>query len=68
MLNRVLGMAIVGALLGATGMTATGHQRRWIYPGEQLIGKKGAGVTVAQAKRVARKARNVKRHKAACRG
>jgi hypothetical protein len=83
MLNRVLGAAIIGALLGSAGMPAVAYQRPQItadagkkrrqalfngaFYQERLIGTKGAGITMAQQKRTARKVRNQQRHKAAAR-
>lgn len=47
-------------------------QKRGLFNGraftsESLIGHKGAGINMAQQKRAAKKSRNVKRHRAACR-
>lgn len=84
MLNRVLGIATLGALFGGTGLpvmayrqpgttvNASKNRKRgmfngWLYP-SVLIGTKGAGITVAHAKRAAKKKRTKARHKAACRG
>ena len=38
------------------------------YGGRDQLANKGARITMAQQKRSAEKSRNIKRHKAACRG
>lgn len=78
----IFGAAMIGALAGVTPAlayhqptitaNASKKQRKGlfnqrIYETVSYWGQKGAGITMAQQKRAAKKARNVKRHKAAAR-
>lgn len=77
----ILGMAVMGAFAGsgfapasvpAVTQAVSPKRQRGIFgmfsQGSLYVGRKGAGISMAQQKRQAKKSRNVKRHKAAVRG
>ncbi len=83
MKSTLLNLAVLGAFMGGlppmaytapqVQVSQSKRQRRGLFNGMSYwsgvpYGRKGAGISMAQQKRTAKKARNVKRHKAACQG
>lgn len=68
------GMPALGYTRPQVTANASKKSKRNLFTGQSygswamLYGTKGAGITMAQQKRAAKKRRNVKRHRAACRG
>lgn len=80
--GRLAMVAALGLAAGSAGgftqpapvvqIHAPRHAKKGLFGGAyshnpMTYGRRGAGITMAQQKRASRKAKNVKRHRAACR-